>query len=451
MEEVFDIGIIGGGPAGYSAAIRASQKGLRTVLFEKDCIGGVCLNRGCIPTKTILHCSDFYKNLKKAEKFGVCLGQEQPKADYEKIYNRKNDVVAKIQKSLLKLVQSHGVNIINAEAKLIGQNLLKAEENIFTFKNIILATGSKSVQIQGLECDGKFIFNSSQILNCNTLPENILVVGSGAIGVEWARIFSGFNKAVTVVELASKLLPQADTDVSKRLERLFKKEKIKYFTQTKIEKIENHDVILSNGQVLKPDMILCAIGREPVLPVCEGIEIEKDGKFVKVNQNFQTNYKNIFAIGDINGKLQLAHSAQHQAIGVVDYIVKGDDVHFDKNLVPSVIYGSPEIAWVGKTEEDLNAEDYKVSTFPVAALGKAQADDEIDGFLKVIEQNGKISGAHAVMPEASSIIQQFALMMTGNIDVKLALKTVFAHPTYSEAVFESLLGLEDGSISLPPV
>lgn len=451
MEEVFDIGIIGGGPAGYSAAIRASQKGLRTVLFEKDCIGGVCLNRGCIPTKTILHCSDFYKNLKKAEKFGVCLGQEQPKADYEKIYNRKNDVVAKIQKSLLKLVQSHGVNIINAEAKLIGQNLLKAEENIFTFKNIILATGSKSVQIQGLECDGKFIFNSSQILNCNTLPENILVVGSGAIGVEWARIFSGFNKAVTVVDLASKLLPQADTDVSKRLERLFKKEKIKYFTQTKIEKIENHDVILSNGQVLKPDMILCAIGREPVLPVCEGIEIEKDGKFVKVNQNFQTNYKNIFAIGDINGKLQLAHSAQHQAIGVVDYIVKGVDVHFDKNLVPSVIYGSPEIAWVGKTEEDLNAEDYKVSTFPVAALGKAQADDEIDGFLKVIEQNGKIAGAHAVMPEASSIIQQFALMMTGNIDVKLALKTVFAHPTYSEAVFESLLGLEDGSISLPPV
>ena len=198
-------------------------------------------------------------------------------------------------------------------------------------------------------------------------------------------------------------------------------------------------------------MILCAIGREPVLPVCEGIEIEKDGKFVKVNQNFQTNYKNIFAIGDINGKLQLAHSAQHQAIGIVDYIVKGDDVHFDKNLVPSVIYGSPEIAWVGKTEEDLNAEDYKVSTFPVAALGKAQADDEIDGFLKVIEQNGKIAGAHAVMPEASSIIQQFALMMTGNIDVKLALKTVFAHPTYSEAVFESLLGLEDGSISLPPV
>ncbi len=451
MENKYDLGIIGAGPAGYSAAIRAAQNGLSIVLFEKDCFGGVCLNRGCIPTKTILHCSDFYKNLKKAEKFGVCFGQEQPKADYEKIYSRKNDVVTKIQKSLLKLVQSHGINIINAEAKLIGQNLIKAEENLFTCKNIIIAAGSKPSQIQGLECDGKFIFNSNQILNCNTLPENILVVGSGAIGVEWARIFSGLNKAVTVVELASKLLPQADTDVSKRLERLFKKEKIKYFTQTKIEKIENHDVILSNGQVLKPDMILCAIGREPVLPVCEGIEIEKDGKFVKVNQNFQTNYKNIFAIGDINGKLQLAHSAQHQAIGVVDYIVKGVDVHFDKNLVPSVIYGSLEIAWVGKTEEDLNAEDYKVSTFPVAALGKAQADDEIDGFLKVIEQNGKIAGAHAVMPEASSIIQQFALMMTGNIDVKLALKTVFAHPTYSEAVFESLLGLEDGSISLPPV
>lgn len=452
MEKKYDLGIIGGGPAGYSAAIRAAQKGLKVVLFEKDCLGGVCLNRGCIPTKTILHCADFYKSLKKAEKFGVSFGENAAlSADYQKVFNRKNEIVSKIQKSLTKLVQSYGVTIVNETALIADTNIIHAGGMAYSCKNIILATGSKPSQINGLECDGKFILNSNDVLCLESLPENILVVGSGAIGVEWARIFSGFNKAVTVVELASKLLPQADTDVSKRLERLFKKEKIKYFTQTKIEKIENHDVILSNGQVLKPDMILCAIGREPVLPVCEGIEIEKDGKFVKVNQNFQTNYKNIFAIGDINGKLQLAHSAQHQAIGVVDYIVKGDDVHFDKNLVPSVIYGSLEIAWVGKTEEDLNAEDYKVSTFPVAALGKAQADDEIDGFLKVIEQNGKIAGAHAVMPEASSIIQQFALMMTGNIDVKLALKTVFAHPTYSEAVFESLLGLEDGSISLPPV
>ena len=157
MENKYDLGIIGAGPAGYSAAIRAAQNGLSIVLFEKDCFGGVCLNRGCIPTKTILHCSDFYKNLKKAEKFGVCFGQEQPKADYEKIYSRKNDVVTKIQKSLLKLVQSHGINIINAEAKLIGQNLIKAEENLFTCKNIIIAAGSKPSQIQGLECDGKFI------------------------------------------------------------------------------------------------------------------------------------------------------------------------------------------------------------------------------------------------------------------------------------------------------
>ncbi len=447
MENKFDLGIIGAGPAGYSAAIRASQKGLNVVLFEKECMGGVCLNKGCIPTKTILHCADFYRNLKKADKFGIEIAEKS--FDYEKIHNRKNDIVLRIQKSLTKLVQSYGVEIITASARLISEDKIEADENIYQCKNIILATGSKPTQIEGLETDGKFVLNSNDVLNLDNLPDNVLIIGSGAIGIEWARIFSAFQKNVTVIELAERLLPAADSEISKRIERLFKKEKIKFYTDTKIEKIENKTVFLSDKQILNPDMILCAIGRKPVLPEMSEIELEKEGNFVKIDENFQTNVKNIFAIGDLNGKMQLAHSAVHQSLAVVDFIAENKQCHFDTNKIPSVIYGNPEIAWVGKTEEMLQNTEYKVSNFPVAALGKAMADDEIDGLVKVLSVNNRLVGAHVISPEASSLIQQFALMIDNELTTDVILKTVFAHPTYSEAVFEAVLGLDKMSLSLP--
>ena len=447
MENVYDLGIIGSGPAGYSAAIRAAQNGLSIILFEKEAMGGVCLNKGCIPTKTILHCSDLYKNLKKSEKFGINTGEIS--YDYQKIFERKNEVIQKLQKSLTKLVQSHGVEICFSNALICPQNKIKTETDICECKNIIICTGAKPAQIKGLETDGKFILNSDDVLNLSELPENILIAGSGAIGVEWARIFSALDKNVTVIELADRLLPAADIDISKRIERLFKKNKIKYYTSCKAENIKEHTVTLSNGQTQDFDMILCAAGREAVLPQTEGIDFDYDGKFLKVNENFQTNLENIFAIGDVNGKMQLAHSAVHQAIEVVDFILKGVPVHFCKEKVPSVIYGNPEIAWVGKTEEMLQGQNYKVSIFPVAALGKALADDEIDGMVKVLSADDKIAGAHIVCPEASSLIHQFALMIDNNLKTKDILNTVFAHPTYSEAVFESILGLEGLSLSLP--
>ncbi len=447
MENVYDLGIIGAGPAGYSAAIKAAQNGLSVILFEKEAMGGVCLNKGCIPTKTILHCSDLYKNLKKSEKFGLNTGEIS--YDYQKIFERKNEVVQKLQKSLTKLVQSYGVEICFSNALICPQNRIKTGTDICECQNIIICTGAKPVQIKGLETDGKFILNSDDVLNLSELPENILIAGSGAIGVEWARIFSALDKNVTVIELADRLLPAADIDISKRVERLFKKNKIKYYTSCKAENIKEHTVTLSNGQTQDFDMIHCAAGREAVLPQTEGIEFEYDGKFLKVNENFQTNIENIFAIGDVNGKMQLAHSAVHQAIEVVDFILKGTPVRFCKEKVPSVIYGNPEIAWVGKTEEMLQGQDYKVSIFPVAALGKALADDEIDGMVKVLSADDKIAGAHIVCPEASSLIHQFALMIDNNLKTKDILNTVFAHPTYSEAVFESILGLEGLSLSLP--
>lgn len=447
MDNIYDIGIIGGGPAGYSAAIRAAQKGLKIVIFEKSKMGGTCLNCGCIPTKTIIHCTDYYKNLKKADKFGIEISYK--KFDYEKIFNRKNEIVQKIQKSLTKLVQSFGVEIVFKQATLMPQNIIKTDENTFQCKNIILATGSKPSNIKNLETDGQFILNSNDILNLKEIPENILIIGSGAIGIEWARIFNALDKNVTVIELADRLLPLADVDTSKRLERLFKKNKIKFYTNTKIENIKDKTVFISNEQSLKPDIILSAVGREPVLPLLESIDIEMNGKFVKINNNFQTNIPNVYAIGDLNGKMQLAHSAVHQAISVIDFIADKKPICFEFDKTPSVIYGNPEIAWVGKTEEMLSNQEYKVSNFPIAALGKAMADDEIDGFVKVLSIDDKIVGAHIVSPEASAMIQQFALMIDNNLKTEEILKTIFAHPTYSEAVFESILELDDLSLSLP--
>ena len=449
MENIFNLGIIGAGPAGYSAAIRAAQKGLSVVLFEKESIGGVCLNKGCIPTKTILHCTDFYKSLKKAGKFGINLGKENPEADYGKIFNRKNEIVLKLQKSLTKLVQSYNVKIVHAEASFVDSNKIFAGDVTYQCDNIIIAAGAKPAQIAGIQTDGEFILNSDDILNLNNLPQNILIIGSGAIGTEWARIFSALEKNVTVAEIADSLLPAADTDVSKRLERIFKQNKIKFFTGTKIENIAGNSVFFSNGQVLTPDIILCAAGREPVIPC--GLEFVRNGSFIKVNNNFQTNFSNIFAVGDINGKLLLAHSAIHQAISVVDFIVDKKPVCFDKNKIPSVIYGKPEISMVGKTEQMLYDTDYKVSVFPVSALGKAFADDELDGFVKVLSVDNKITGAHIICPGASSLIHQFALMIDNELKTEDILNTVFAHPSYSEAVFESILGLDGMSLSLPKV
>lgn len=449
MTEKFDIGIIGAGPGGYSAAIRASQRGKSVVLFEKDCAGGVCLNRGCIPTKAVLHCTDFYKNLKKAEKFGITI--ENAAFSWEKIFERKNTLTQKIQNNLRKLILSHDVTIVDEEAALISEKIISAGEKEYQCENIIIATGTKPAQIKGLDTDGRFIVNSDELLQLKSIPDNILIIGSGAIGIEWARIFSGLGKNVTVVEIAPSLFPPADADISTRIERIFKKDKIKFFKSTSVQKIENNQVFLDNGTTIDTELVLVAAGRTPVLPETANIKLKMNGKFLEVNENFQTSIENIYAIGDVNGKIQLAHAATHQAISVVDFITRKYPIHFDAIKIPSVIYGNPEIACVGKTEKMLEGEDYRVSCFPVAALGKAQADDEIDGFIKVISVKNRIVGAHVVAPEASSLVQQFALMIDNEIPTEKILETTFAHPTYSEGVFEAVLGLENLSLSLPKV
>lgn len=413
MTQQFDLGIIGGGPAGYTAAFQARSKGLSVVLFEKDKVGGVCLNRGCIPTKAILHSAELYEEMKSATELGITA--ENLSFDYSKVVERKDKIVEKLRKSLELSLKNSGVVVVNAEAKIPshtmknGENQVFANEEIYECKKIITATGSKPRDFDGLRFDHKFILSSDDILNLKTLPKSIVIIGSGAIGIEWARILSAFDVEVTIVEMADHLLPLADIEVSKRVERIFKSKKIKFYTSNGVEKIEDQNVTLKSGETLTPELVLLATGRTPQ-PI-ENCDI---------------------CIGDACGKIQLAHFAIKQAVAEIA------NIEFNENLVPSVVYGCPEIAWIGKREQDLEEGNYKKSNILISALGKSHCDNCSDGFIKILSQEGKIVGAHIVSKEAASLIQEITIAMQNNIAIDDLKKVCFAHPTYSEGIFECL-------------
>lgn len=415
MDYKYDVGIIGGGPAGYTLAIHACKKGLKTVLFEKDCLGGVCLNRGCIPTKSILHSAELAAELRCAEDLGIIVPKFN--VDYQKVVERKNQVVSKLKKSLELTLKNCGAEVVFGAAELKDKNTIMFNNEEFFCKKVYVATGSSPKTFSGLEVDHEKVLNSDDILNMTTLPESIVIVGSGAIGIEWARILSSFGVEVTVVEGAENLLPVADFEVSKRIERMFKQGKIKFYKSASVQKITTADrceTTLSDGNVLTAEKVLVAIGRKP------NVENKIDG---------------VTYLGDACGEIQLAHYAIKQAIEEID------GVNFDKSLVPSVVYGTPEIAWVGKREQDLTPNTYKKSTTLISALGKSHCDNCTDGFIKILTQDNKIVGVHIISKEASSLVQQLAIAMKNGISPDKLKEVCFAHPTYSEGIFESLFNL----------
>lgn len=412
----YDFGIIGSGPAGYTAALNAASLGKKVVLFEKDFAGGVCLNKGCIPTKTLLHSAEVYEELNNCESMGVCA--ENCTLYFSKVVERRKFVVEKLRSGLERSFKAAGINFINAEAKITDKNTIEANGEKYTCEKIICCTGSSPREIKGMEYDHKFILSSDDILSIETLPKSIVIIGSGAIGIEFSRILSSFGVEVTVIEIAENLLPLADVEVSKRIERIFKAKNIKFMTKTSVEKLEKsvNEVIttLSNGDVITSECVLLAVGRVP---------------------NKEEIIDGVTYIGDVSAKIQLAHYASKQAMREVL------GIPFDETLVPSVVYGDPEIAWVGKRECDIQGE-YQKSMIPISALAKSQCDNAIDGMMKILVQDNKIVGAHIVSREASSLLQQIAIAMAGNMTVDQLKAVCFAHPTYSEGLLECLMRLK---------
>lgn len=409
---MYDLGIIGGGPAGYTAALHAGTKGQKVILFEKDKVGGTCLNRGCIPTKAILHSAELYEEIKNSESLGI--HADNVTFDFAEVMEHKNLVVEKLRKGLELSLKNRKVEVLNTEAKLLSEHKIEADGQIFECKKIIIATGSEPKNFNGMERDGIFVLNSDDILNLSKLPKNIVIVGSGAIGIEWARIFSAFETDVTIIEAADYLLPAADIDVSKRIERIFKSGKIKIYKSNGVEKIQNKKVYLTGGEILEPEIVLVAIGR----------------KICRID-----NSDSVICIGDACGEIQLAHYASKQAVECVDNIV------FNKNFVPFVVYGNPEIAWAGKREQDLEEGTYQKATVLISTLGKSHCDNSTEGFIKILSQEDNIIGVHIVSKEASAMLQQIIIAMQNKISVSKLKEICFAHPTYSEGIFECLFGL----------
>lgn len=404
---IFDYGIIGGGPAGYTVAMHLALNGKSVILFEKEFLGGTCLNKGCIPTKSLLHSSEVYKQILKSQDFGIEL--EIKSFDFSKVAEKRDKTVEKIRKALELAVKNSGVNIVYANAEIKDEKTVVANSEVYQVNEIIYATGAKPREIKGLEFDGDFILSSDDVLKLNQLPQKVLIVGSGAIGIEWARIFSNFGVEVSIVEMAEHLIPLADIDVSKRIERIFKQNKIKFYTNDCIDNILDKKVTLKSGAIIEPDFILMAVGRTP-------LEVPPQ-------------IKNI--LGDASAQIQLAHYAIQQGVNFVN----NKSINLDKNLIPSVIYGEPEIAWVGIKEQDCD-ESYQIKSLPITALGKSWCDDATEGFIKIIAKDDEIKGAHIVSKEASALIQQILIAMQNGVKFPTLKEVCFAHPTYSEGIFE---------------
>ncbi len=455
---IYDIAIIGAGPGGYVAAIRAAQLGAKVVLIENDNLGGTCLNWGCIPSKATLTCADKYNSIKKVSKFGINV--ENLGFDYQKISERKWSVVEKMRKNLKQLIKNNKIDVIIGEGCIESQNKIKIiqknnEEIFVDAKYLIIATGSRPTSLPNLQIDHDFILDTNDIMKLEKLPESVLVIGTGPSGVEWMRIFEIFGVKVTLIEMAPRVVPMCDKSVSERLERIFKIKKIQCYTSTKIKEIKGKKVFLDNEIELNPDIIFVAVGRTPNTDIkgIENLNIFMSGRYVKVDNNLKTNLENIYAIGDVTGLEPLAHTASHQGICAVENILLKKEANINYKAIPSIIYGNPELCGVGMKEDDLIRKkiDYKVGNFPISACGKYFIEDELEGFVKVLSssEDDKILGVHIVAEHGSDLIQQAAIAINNNLTVKHFQETVFAHPTHSEALYEAFLDIDNRALHIP--
>lgn len=449
----YDIAIIGAGPGGYVAAIRAAQLGASVALIERKDLGGTCLNKGCIPTKAMLASVHCLHNVKQAKSFGIEV--QGFNIDIDKVYSRQKKIVQQMSKGLEQLLKSYSeITICRGEASLLSSNKIsvQGEEPLeIEAKNIIIATGSDCSSLGNIEVDHESIINSDDALNMTEHPEKMVIIGGGAIGIEWARIYSALGVDVTLVEMMDQIAPACDKDIANVALKLFKRNKVKVMTGVGVNSIDKTSegllLHLNNDQQLITDKVMLAVGRKPVLDLkgLNELNVEFNGRYIKVNEKMRTNIPNIYAIGDVVGKLPLAHVASHEAIVVVETILNKEVEPVDYSSVPFVIYGQPELAGVGMTEDQVKEAsiDYEANIFYYAANGKAVAESEKDGIVKSIidKLTGKILGVHVAGLGASDIIHQGAIAVSKGMTVDDFKEIVFAHPTLSESFYESVLKL----------
>lgn len=444
---MFDLAIIGGGPAGYTAAERASKNGLSVVLFEKKQLGGVCLNEGCIPTKTMLYSAKLYYNAQNGTKYGIVA--DKVSFDYEKIVARKNKIVRKLNAGIRAKMTANNVTLVNGEASIhSAENRVKisCNDELFEAKKLLLCTGSETVipPIKGVETTA--FWTSREALESKIVPKSLIIVGGGVIGLEFAGLFNTFGSEVTVIEMAPEILPGIDSELATLLRTEYTKQGVNFHLGAQVLELRNNEVIFSTAdgeQNLQTEIILLCVGRQPNLQNlgAEPLNLERFRKGLAVNESMQTSHPNIYAVGDITGFSLLAHTASREAEVAVNHIIGIKD-SMNYAVVPAVVYTNPEIAGVGATEESLQAKGitYRVAKLSMTFSGRFVAENEGGtGLCKLIfDEQRQLLGAHLIGNPASELIATAALAIEHKLTVDQLKKLIFPHPSVGEIFKETL-------------
>ncbi|HNX38084.1 MAG TPA: dihydrolipoyl dehydrogenase [Candidatus Cloacimonadota bacterium] len=463
MQE-YQVAVIGGGPGGYETAIRLSQFGINTVVFEKERIGGVCLNWGCIPTKTLVKTAELYSELKDSETYG--LPGAELSLDYEKVFERKNKIVEQLVSGIEYLFRKRKIPVVNDTVTVISKDndryiLSTASGEQFSAEYLVLATGSSAKSLPGIRIDEVDILSSTGMLRLQQLPKSLAVVGGGVIGCEFASIMATFGVEVHIIEFLPRLISLEDEEISKRLTMALKKAGIKIQTgvgvQTTTKTKDGLELALSNETTLVVEKALISVGRIPVCDIdWQGMELVRERGAIVINELMLTNLERVYAIGDVTAKLQLAHTASKQGLMVAEQIhgmITGHNVQqppLNYANIPRCTFTHPEIGSVGLTEKEAQESygEILVGRFPFTANGKAMAMSNTFGFVKTIARadTGELVGMHIIGPQAAELIAQGGIMISMKVKAEDVESMVFAHPTLSEAIMESLEDIRGLSI-----
>lgn len=445
----FDIIVLGGGPGGYVAAIKAAQEGQKVAIIEAEVLGGICLNHGCIPTKAMLKSSKTLDILKNAKAYGIDVDSKDIGFKLENIVERKNGVVKRLTGGVAGLMRKNKIEVFNGYGEVLSATQVKVGNETLTTKNLIIATGGTAIvpPIPGAKeaYEKGFAVTSRELLNVVEVPKNFVIVGGGVIGVEFATIFNSLGSNVTIVEMAPSIITPMDDEIITAYTSDLKKSGVEIITGAEVKNVGTKDVTYAiNGKETKipADLVLIAVGIGPNTNSFKALNLDMKGRGVKVNEAMETSVKGVYAIGDVTGEHMLAHVASAEGIVAVENILgKNSKINYDQ--IPSAIYGNPEIAMIGLTEREAKKRGlkYKTSKFPLAGNGKALADGESVGFVKIIKgtELDEILGAHIYAYNAVDLIGEFGVAMKLEGTNKELAETVHAHPSLSEIIMEAAM------------
>ncbi len=471
MAKEYDLVIIGSGPGGYVSAIRASQLGLKTAIVEKNKLGGTCLHSGCIPTKTLLKSAEVYRTIKESDQYGIA--SQVIGIDFSKIQNRKNDVIDNLHQGIQYLMKKEKVDVYHGTGRILGPSIFspmpgtvsveledKSDNEMLIPKNVLIATGSRPKKLEGIEFDGEIILSSDDCLNMERLPNSMLIIGGGVIGVEWASMLADLDVDVTIVEYAERLIPSEDEEISKELANSLKKKGVQVLTNAKVlaETLKKSNRVKIQVEIgherkeLEADKVLLSVGRIANTNDLglENTDIElHDGK-IRVNDFYQTKESHIYAIGDCIGGIQLAHVASREGIIAVEHMAGLNPTTLNERQVPKCIYSSPEVASIGLTEQKAKDLGYsiKVGKFPFKAIGKALVNGKTDGFVKMIadKKTDDLLGVHLIGSNVTELISEASLATLLDATPWEIAEAIHPHPTLSEIFAEVSMAVDGKAI-----